>query len=255
MNSWPIRERGQIAADFPLGRAGTFRDQGTRTMNAKSLGFRRLFFVPLVVVSLAALGCGGPLSVTAGPYNPSSVDAAEKAKVDQAEATAADAKKRSDDARAAIDVAKERAEAADKNVDDKDGALDIAKASLELEETKEGAGKGGQVASSKADVAAKTRELEIAEAEKDLAQTKITHSKASADEAEQAWLVALAELELAKHLATKGKGAEFDKLKADLEQQLSELRASHADAQKELAKAGQELGEAQNDLNKAKSGG
>jgi hypothetical protein len=74
-----------------------------------------------------------------------------------------------------------------------------------------------------------------------LAQVLLTHARWRAEEAEKAWLVALAELELAKHLAAQGKGEEDEQLKRELEDQLYDLKNQHAAAARSLAASAEDL--------------
>ncbi len=79
------------------------------------------------------------------------------------------------------------------------------------------------------------------EAKAKLAQLLLTHARWRADEAEKAWLVALAELELAKHIASQGMGDEDEQLKRDLEDQLYDLKNQHAAAMRSLAASTEDL--------------
>jgi hypothetical protein len=171
----------------------------------------------LALVSLL-VGCGGgPLEHTAGPYDPVRVNALERAKVDRAEAKAAEARKKNDSATAAIDAAEERADAAEDEADDRHDA--------------------------------------VSGAESRLAKVKLQQTILIANEATASWLVALAELELAKHVANQGRGAANDRLTIELDKQLDDLHKQHEAAQKALAAFSDDVKDAEASLTRAKSGG
>jgi len=160
------------------------------------------------VAALAFVACGGgPLQVTAGDYDPLTANAADRSNVDRAEAAAAEAERKRDATAAAIDPAEQRAEAAEEKLEQSPGSARV-------------------------------------EAEARLARTELTYARWSAEEAEKAWLVALAKLELAKHVANQGKGKEYEQLGRDLRDQLVHLENQHAAAVSSLNASTQDLNEA-----------
>ncbi len=157
---------------------------------------RTILLAALAPWVIGLVACGGPLGVTALGYDPTRVNAEQRANVNRAGHAADEAKKKSDAAAALIAPAEDSADAAE------DGP-DPAKAKL--------------------------------------AQLLLTHARWRAEEAEKAWLVALAELELAKHIASDGMGAEDEQLKRELEDQLYDLKNQHAAALKSLTASSEDL--------------
>jgi hypothetical protein len=95
--------------------------------------------------------------------------------------------------------------------------------------------------------------LEFSHATRQDAEKKLERSKRVAVEAKQAWLVALAKVEVAKSDAA---GVTTDDAKAnheELTKQLAEAEADHAAAKEKLVAVDQAVSEAQDDVNKAKS--
>jgi chromosome segregation ATPase len=202
---------------------------------------------------IALAGCGGPLAHTAEAYDASKVSSEQQASVRAAETEAADAARKSHDAEEQVPADEEALENAEKAVEQAEHALELAKARLEVEEVKGDGNERSDVEKAKSEVSKAERDLAVSEAQVELAEQELERSKLSAAEAKQAWLVALAKVEVEKSNAA---GVTTDDAKAnheELTKQLAEAEAEHAAAKEKLAAVDRAVSEAQDGVNRAKS--
>ncbi len=209
--------------------------------------------VGVTLLGLAYAGCGGPLKYTAGSYDASKVNGEARGPVTSAESTVANEARRKNDAKARVAAEKDAlaaAEAARKNAK---ADLQIAEKQLAVEEAKASADKVAGVSGAEAQVTLKERDLEVAKAEVELAEARLERAEADAGEAESAWVVGLAKLELAKWKAMGPTGIDASTREAELSKQVVDSEAQHSAAQKEQAEAEESEREALAKVNKVKS--
>ncbi len=209
--------------------------------------------VRLVCLALALAtfggGCGGgPLSHTVDNWSPSAVSAEERSKVDAKQSVVEEAAGRKNATVVAVEQAEAKVSQAESAVEQAEANLEVAEAKLELAEKQGEAGQTVDVAGAKGELAKAQKALEIAEKQRDVAEKSHTLAEKDMNEAERAWVVALADLELTKFLAQGGQGAGFDEEKANFEKQLADAQSKHANAKRDQAQAKQEVEKAQAEL-------
>jgi chromosome segregation ATPase len=201
---------------------------------------------------LSFASCGGPLKHTAGSYDASKVNAQDREAVDSAQSAVADEARRKNDAKARVETEKDALRAAEGASKNAKHELEIAEKQLDVEEAKASADKAAAVSGAEAQITVKTRDLEIAKAEVELAEARVERAEADAAEAETAWVVALAKLELAKSKAM-GQSGNDAKREAELNQQVVDAESAHTAAQQELTEAQESEREALGKVNEVKS--
>lgn len=207
----------------------------------------------LGLLYLSFAGCGGPLKYTAGSYDAAKASAQDREAVASAESKVADEARRKNDAKARIEAEKDALVAAEVAKKRAKHELEIAEKLLDVEKAKASADKVATVSGAEAQITIKARDLKVAEAEVELAEARVERAKADATEAEGAWVVALAKLELAKSKSMGQAGMSGGKHEGELSQQVVDAESVHAAALKEQAEAQESEREALAELNEVKS--
>jgi hypothetical protein len=207
----------------------------------------------VVLMSSVLLGsaCGGPLSHKTEGYESSKVSPENQAKVNEAQAVAAQAKDEVEAAKVNTKAKKDAFDRALKNEEKKEADVNIAMAALKLEEVKVESGRDEDMARAKSKLNAAERAEKIAQAEGKLAKAEVELAERKEKEADGAWIVAMADVELVKFKAKEGSSVEYEEKHSDFRQQVAKAKEDLEKTKESTVSTQKKVDEAKEDLNHA----
>lgn len=203
-----------------------------------------------VLLSLAT-ACGGPLSHT---VKISEVPAESRDKMVSTREAARKAELERDAADDLVANTKKEIETAETDLKSKKSDLAIAREMLDLEEAKESADRSAEVNTAETRVDNAKIAVAVAEAQLDLSEELLDHRKNLAAQAKAAWLLALAQHEVAKMNEVKSDDPAKKELKAEIDAQLQDKQREFDAAKERSAESEEEVNEAKEELADAAEG-